>query len=128
VRGCSQLHAAWVTKRSKRPGSCPGHSSGLRGERIWKSAVNQSQTGAIPHWLAGSITYVTGLAGCYEAGMATNGGTVGWMVPPGGSRVMPNVSPLSTPEMSIGPLRPLCTASVPSDRILWPGAPISHSW
>jgi hypothetical protein len=64
----------------------------------------------------------------YEAGIATNGATVGWMVPPGGSRVMPKVSPLSTPEMSVGPLRPLCTARMPTDRILWPGAPISQSW
>ena len=63
-----------------------------------------------------------------QAGMAMNGLTVGWTVPPGGSTVMPKMSPRSTPEMSTGPVRPLCRVSRPSDRILLPFEPISQSW
>ena len=53
---------------------------------------------------------------------------VGWIVPPAGSTVMPKRSPGSTPDMSTGPLLPLCGASRPSDRILLPWVPISQSW
>jgi hypothetical protein len=92
------LTPAGVTKRPKRSGSCPGHSSWLAGERIRKSAVNQSQTGAIPHSLAGSGSSDSKMDSAWSA---RSHGT--WCVPrpPGNSRAMSRTTSASAVSRGI---------------------------